>query len=566
MKVRSIALTQFMSHAGTEVRLPDTGLVVFTGTNGSGKSSVIEAVATACWGRSLRGGPGGWRKGVHGSVRAQVGGLEVTRTCDKRGAKSLVWARVNQDQPCVYDTTTKAQDALEHEIGSFDQWRRTHVFSSQDAAHFSLATDAERKALLEELLGLDRFDSALQACADDLSLAVGQAQTHQLLRERLAERYRSLKVALDTAAPEEAQPVSTVTTADFDVAASFVAAVANEEAARLALNAHFHSGRAHPSPAFDVAVAVAVRDAKQARDRVAQLEAGECPTCLQACDAQHLVDFREELADCDALVVRRTEARAAEAARVTAELELHRVEGVSLKAEHESWCRAVSAAREAQARIVSDQRDLTLWETRKLQSEGRRAELLRLWGVAADELDVSEDAMVGTAQQVAHLQAVKEVLGLRGARVRVLGQALEGVEAVANVWLSRFFSGPVSLRLNPTSTLKSGREVGAIGLEVSGVGGGIGYPGLSGGERRRVDAALLMALAEVAAAAAGREPGTVFLDEVFDALDQPGIDAVQRELAQLSQKRCVVLITHSTELVSGLQSAQVWHVDGGHVR
>ena len=55
MNVHEIRLTGFMSHDDTAVALPDRGLVVLTGDNGAGKSSLIEAVAVALWGKTLRG-------------------------------------------------------------------------------------------------------------------------------------------------------------------------------------------------------------------------------------------------------------------------------------------------------------------------------------------------------------------------------------------------------------------------------------------------------------------------------------------------------------------------------
>jgi DNA repair exonuclease SbcCD ATPase subunit len=90
-------------------------------------------------------------------------------------------------------------------------------------------------------------------------------------------------------------------------------------------------------------------------------------------------------------------------------------------------------------------------------------------------------------------------------------------------------------------------------LEVEGAGGGRGYKATSGGERRRIDIAIMLALAEVAQASDNRKVPTMWFDEVFDALDVPdGVDAVVQALEDLSRDRCVVVITHNRELIKTL--------------
>ena len=75
-----------------------------------------------------------------------------------------------------------------------------------------------------------------------------------------------------------------------------------------------------------------------------------------------------------------------------------------------------------------------------------------------------------------------------------------------------------------------------------------------------------MALAEVAQAAQGaKDGGTVFFDEVFDALDADGIDAVARVLVDLSMERCVVVISHNPALAARLDPTLHLAVDKGTI-
>ncbi len=122
----------------------------------------------------------------------------------------------------------------------------------------------------------------------------------------------------------------------------------------------------------------------------------------------------------------------------------------------------------------------------------------------------------------------------------------------------------MTISLRPYSELKKGGTNDSISLEVHGLGRG-SYKSTSGGERRRVDVALLLALGEVAAAARGGVPGTLFFDEVFDCLDDAGIEAIGDVLAELAKARCVVVITHSKPLIQRLRASASLHIAGGAI-
>lgn len=103
-------------------------------------------------------------------------------------------------------------------------------------------------------------------------------------------------------------------------------------------------------------------------------------------------------------------------------------------------------------------------------------------------------------------------------------------------------------------------------MEIIGAGGGHGYRGASGGERRRIDIAIMLALAEIAEYASGAQPGTMFMDEVFDALDADfGVPRATDVLQELSRTRCVVVVTHNAELARALKPTQHLHVENGNI-
>lgn len=552
MIVRSISLLGFMSHARLELALPDRGLVVVTGPNGAGKSSLIEAVAYGCWGKTLRG-TDPWQPDRAGSASLAVDRALVLRSVTKAGRKSLEW-RLEGRESDRHDTSAKAQAALAEVLGELDLWRRTHVFSSQDAGAFTSASDGERKHLLETMLGLSRFDAAhARARADlhgveDTVRRVGHSAA--MLRERHATLARALAAferggeepaPLEPTAPDPAAMVEASNRVQ-ELGAERGDATANIRAADA------DRTRAHSDLGY------AAGRLRGLDDGIARLNAGRCPTC----SAPVVLD-RER--------VRQLEGERAAAAREVERLELAVAE---FRAEHRRREEALRQLADTQAGWVEELRRQELaasmhraweaawsaWSARRASWQARADELRReLSAVEADLTEATRHAATAVAEQ-ATMTHVAAALGLRGVRAHVLGQALSGIEAVANDWLARIAHRPLRLRLRPYSATKTAGVNDCISLEVEGAGGGHGYRGASGGERRRIDAALLLALAEVSAAAYGRPPGTIFLDEVFDALDDDGVDAVGAALAELAARRAVVVITHNAALVDRLPAVQ----------
>jgi DNA repair exonuclease SbcCD ATPase subunit len=574
MRIRELRLIKFMAHEDTGLAFPPSGLVVVTGENGQGKSSLVEAVAMALWGKTLRGTPP-WAEDT-GLVRCIADGIEATRTKGKtikvdwavrddgshfgNALDSLVRLGgtdpVDDDtRPAAYESTTHAQKALEKLIGPFDIWRRSSAFSSSDAAHFSLATDGERKRLLETILGLDTFDPALERCRADLKLAETTAA------DKAASEWRA-RAALDAALLRMQNAEKAVASAT--AALPELLPMPPMDVANHATDVIMRSGndirqvRARLRETDDAAAVAAseLRKAKAAAAEAAQSKT--CPTCRRPLpEGPH----KHVGVDLEALAKASSEAQSVAArARAAAEEEVAEIEaGVAILREGVSKANAARAAAEerAKARAAAE-------KTRDGAASERDAARAVL--VAAEEaLGVAEEAAMKADNQKATLTAVEAVLGLKGVRAHVLGASLSGLEAVANAWLPRLGLPALGLKLRPYAERKTGGVTDAIGVEVSGAGNGHGYKATSNGERRRVDLALLLGLAEIAAASSGRENGTLFFDELFDALDAPGVKAVSSALVDLARDRCVVVVTHNPALVQGLPADQSWRIAGGKV-
>ena len=576
MNVREIRLTNFTTYSAVTLRLPPTGIVTLTGPNGGGKSSIVEGVAWAGWGKTLRDTPPYRDKTEKRPCVASVvcDGLVVMRTRAK--ATSLQWGLLDDgtETGAILDTlhrlgkmpagnftavnqfenTTKAQEALEAVIGSFDVWRRSRAFSSHDAAHFTLATDGERKRLLEAAQGLTRFDPALEACRADLKKAQAAVQHWSVKKGELElrkngeeRRLREAKEGLAEMgpAPEEKKASVGAPMAAFDEELREVAG--DLFAARQSLRA------------ADQGAATLEATAAGLLATLARLREGACPTCTQPITAALRGSLKAEAEAAQAQATDDREAATGERERcegLIKELEAERSALEKRHAERAAELRAEEEAKTAAARHTSTRERFTriITEatagTKKIEGE---------WQDADDEWACAMNDRL-------ELEACELVLGLRGVRANILGRSLAGIEAVANAWLPRMLldgDRKIAVRLRSYSEKKTGGTADAISLAIDGVGGGLGYRASSGGERRRIDVGLLLALAEVAAASAGSRTGTLFFDEVFDALDSGGKEAVASVLQELSEDRCVVVVTHSDELQSLLPAVKRVRIANG---
>lgn len=233
-------LHPYAPHRDTRLELPDAGLVVVSGLNGSGKSSLVESYAATLWGRSLRGASA-WRTDDC-RIGVALPGLIVERT-----PTSLV---VNGESAL---TPAKTQQRLTSIIGDFATWQRTRVFDADLTARFGAAGDGERKKLLEQLLGLEKLDAGLRRCREDIREA-----------ERLhASAERSQSIAEAGLAEQPAQ------SAAFDAAALQRSTNLLRSAEQRASEMARETGRLQ-------------QEQRSAERAIEMFRSGRCPTCEQA--------------------------------------------------------------------------------------------------------------------------------------------------------------------------------------------------------------------------------------------------------------------------------------------
>ncbi len=563
MNVKEIELQNFLCLNNVRVLFPPTGIVMITGPNGTGKSSVVEAVGWAGWGKMLRGTKPS-TVGKDTKLLAQVDGVEIARSTSAAGTTKMRFSLVRDGSKradvleaagtlnAEYLTASKSQDALETMIGDYELWRRAHVFTSVDAVNFSTSSDAERKQFIERLLGISRFDEGLATCKEQLKLARQKLQRIEATlannRVRVAAEERRWQEANDTlaeAVAPEGGPDTIPAPGDLEEvkekarAASRDLGVAQSEVRQL-----------------DMSVRELQVIASQKSAQLDRVRADACPTCAQPIPESLRERITQEAEAAQKAAKEKAKVVEYQAAQLEETIEELSAEASALRERQhllEAAAHASRRAADAKAR----------WDKAQVMLESTLADAKENIARLQVAIDEGEEDRIISAAEVAELEACEQALGMRGVRAMLMDGVLRGFEALANCWLSRFFDQPVMVTIASTTERKSGAVVDAISIQVDGVGGGQGYKAASAGERRRIDVALLLALRELAEGAQGDLCGTLFFDEVFDCLDEPGTLAIVDALKEMAVERCVVVITHSKLLMGRLAKGVTKHYDTG---
>jgi exonuclease SbcC len=543
MIVRRILLTDFLRYKDATIDLPEVGLVAFCGLNGSGKSSCLEAIAWTLWGRSLRGADD---PGPAGSATAMLDdGFHIERQRSGRTTKGLTLSTAAES--LSGQTVTQTQVKIVERWGTFERFAATRVFGRDLLSRFGTATNRERQQLLESILGFEQFSRAEKLARVELSTR-RSAQDGADSALRYAE-----KVLQD--AQERAQgsgPPPNLLVLQDEIDAALRARQAAEEAIAKARAARDRSASlldrqrrarydaGHEADQAKAETMVAAGKIQAARKLL------ECPVCLRgASEEDRGVIVAHHQATLNAAAKRK-----ADAMNLIEALDADMEDLGAQVAIHDKVIRAADQDRSV-ASIAYEQAKADLRVAQAANAQAMRA---------ADEIDKAQSLVTETTQiattaraVVQQAQAAVEALGPRGARLRLFSDALQRLEAETNAVLDRLGMG-LAVEISARKTQASGKEVDEVSITLKGAGAGE-YLGASGGERTRVDVAMILALGRLSG-----DGGLLAFDEVFDPLDDDGIERVSQLLEELAEKRQVLVTSHNPRLLASIPASQIRRV------
>lgn len=545
MRIHSTRIINACGQPGERfIELPERGLVIVEGKNGSGKSTITaDGPAVACWDKTLRPTRGAdaktsipaWRlNGEAGSVILDATFYDGVRRIIRRekaaGKVSVSWTDGQH-----FDTATKAQVDLDAIVGDFAVWRRACVFSSSDAVRLSIAsmTDGQLKRVVEQMRGLD-FDSAAKRCS---ALLKEQEKAAHAAEIDLASAIADFKAETKSLERAVADLEACKQPAPADIKKGSGLDVEKLEKRRKVVKQGLLLERENETKSINL-VSEVNHQAKEAREKLALLKNERCPTCSRPFKV-------EESRIISAEIQKDLKAYYAELARRENSLRLAREEVADLEETLNDLTDTIARAREANAAAEATSKAAAS----NIEECSRRADSARqALKDAGAALDVATAVKEVAAACVATHEAAATALGLNGPREALLRRALRSAEGVANAWLERLSLGHMSVSLAGDT------------MEVEGAGDGYGYAAASEGQKRRIDLALWRGLSELSPI---HRNSTIVLDEALDRLDSDGREAVVEALVQLSAERCVVLVTHDDNLAKAVSGKAVKRITVG---
>jgi len=528
VKIKRVELRGVLSHADSSIDFPDRGVVLVTGANGAGKSAIYEGIAFALFGETLRGEKP-WTDPPIPEVRPSIRVLLVDGLDVVKKPRALTFSGGPAGDAVAYETPGKAAAALRDLVGDFDAWRMTSVFSPADMAAFTLASDTGRKEILESILGLSRFDAAGRSANEDLREAEAAIARVENLRAVADAKRSSMLAVVDRDPPRPSDLVRAELHEAHARYDALRAAVTAEQEKYYALN----STVAETHAAADVARA----DLARAHQAIEAARGGlACRTCGR--------DMPPGSPYCgdpiDALDERLT---------FLLDAEKNARERVFVSTLAVDNLRADMGA----AHLQYGQLQMELKAS--LAHEQARAAVQSSIDLLVEEIE-ELDALIAMKKNAREVIACA-IKALRSVRGLLLASALDALQALVASYLDQI-GDAYTVRI-------AADELGRVSLSIARAGSGRSYRSASQGERRRVDLAVLLALGDLAAAARGTAPGLLVLDECLDSLDTAGRASVLRLVEQIAADRPVVVITHATEVATGIECVASYEVRDGAI-
>lgn len=501
MIIREVHLRQFGCWKDQKFSLAP-GVTLLTAGNGQGKSTVLHGLVWGIWGQKLRN-------------YELLPGASVSLTTNHGARQPYLDRRITARGEVVTldgveSNKTRALEAIQSIWGDYSAWNRTLWVTGRTVSRFSLGTPTEKFQHLVAVTGAARYDKALSAATDLVRVRRDAAATQPVMllngakqavsNARLALRHYKSSYELlpgGPSVPELEQKIR------------------DGERAAEAKEADLRVLRAE-----EVTKTEDLNKLRQElgylRQELRDSERGLCPACGQAEPKEGDAEIRNAVevlqGDVDTLQSR---------LRVLA-----------------GWIHTGNQdVLGIQSRCVELKRDLN--SAALSQANLKAIEECVQTHVAT--IVRAERALKERAEEVQHF--AKELQEAEQART-VIANARKGhllsftdqIEASANHYLSVIGAKP---RIALTF------EEGKLRIETSGTGAKE-YADLSGGEGRRVDLCIVLAMA-MAAADVGTVPASapLVVDEAFDTLDQEGVEALLYLACEVSKRRQVLLVSHA---------------------
>lgn len=614
MQITKLKIENFLSYENSELNLENRGLLLVEGdnrdlggSNGAGKTTIFEAVCWCLFGATNSGLRGDdvirhGHKNTRVVVELKVDGKKVIvrRHRKHKQYQNQVHLRINDvDSRGATDRDTQELicQTLQLDWSTFV----SVVMFPQGKAGIAAWSDADQKTVLDVLLDLGRFQdardklskilkadqaraavlsSSLQAATEvldtaDEHLATLKEEHDQFLaaqqtRVEAAEKALEEMRALD---PGDGSEI----TQRLETARQALAEARQEDVLNMVSQIQFKIQELHDTQTMQQAryQALASQAAQwkgQIRDPEEELaKHQDCPSCGQELPAEareklyssfseqafearerekeardQMLKISETLARQDSEVGQLQDLLAQTQAKLNDTSGLHSevVEAEAQLREHQykvnEWSRDV-ARHESVVETTKAQESPFLTALEKA-NERKATALFKRHTVEKELKPLKED--------IQYQEFWKNGFGNSGVKSLLMSTVTPMLNERANVYMTDLSNGKATITIKTQKKLKSGELRDKLDFQVEYPNGSASYIGKSGGERRRADLSILLALGDLAASRARAAIQLRLLDEPFESLDALGCEQVVALLQKhlVPRAKTVLVMTHNDSL------------------
>jgi DNA repair exonuclease SbcCD ATPase subunit len=589
----------FCPFEDVEVDFSKPGLTVIEGqlasvpgcdSNGAGKSFLLEAPTWCLWGRCLREGYAGDEvirldKPGRTMVSTEVIGgpvhIRVVRYRKHALHKDKVFLYLD-GKDVTRGTNAETQKAIEQALGAdFLAYINSVAFGArEDVRSFFAASDGERKAVLEKILGHGIFTAAQQVTKLRLSELAGELANLEAERSSLSSRLAEAQATAESMASPEFDDIDlSVTQARYRVA--LLAGLLRKAEERLQMVAvdqelvseAYKKSYAEYERAYDVverqqnaltkeryqldgsALPVArtkLESVLASIKRTTQLS-GECPTCQQNIPHKHVqkivqpleksaVDLRGEVESAKAKIAEiDTKLAALVFPDAPSDAAVRHIDAAyaAVAAEH-----AALVTAHGEAAVAAD----TLEHSTSSMSARVKSTRSRVDELAA-ALSATDDKHADLTRKVAQLEFWVQGFGNSGVKSFLIEAELPEINRRASTYAARMLGPGAYVRLTATKQLKTSKATREeLTVECVIPRFTKTYRGASTGQKRRLNLSLILAFRDLVGARTVSPFSQLFADELFDGVDKSGCETISELLQEVAVQCPVVLVTHDPRL------------------